>query len=97
LFPIKSFTELQEEASKETVDPYSSITSALARTGKYTLNTFQINFTPVSDKSWKKGLKDKAKILLSSYPEFYKDILLNPKKIYLRILLFPLILIFKLL
>jgi hypothetical protein len=28
-YPIKSFTELQEEASKDIVDPYSSITSAL--------------------------------------------------------------------
>ena len=29
LYPIKSFTELQEDGSNETVDPYSSITAAL--------------------------------------------------------------------
>ena len=95
LYPIKSFTELQEEASKDMVDPFSSITSALWRTWKYTLNTFQVNFTPIEDKSWKKWLNDTAKILLSNYPEFYKKILLNPKLFYLKILLFPILILFK--
>jgi hypothetical protein len=70
LYPIKSFTELQEEASKETVDPFSSITSALSRTGKYTLNTFQINFTPIPNRSWKKWLSNTIKVLMSNYPNF---------------------------
>lgn len=96
LFPIKSFTELQEAASKDTVDPFSSITSALGRTWKYTLNTFQINFTPILSKRWKKWLPATIKILLSTYPEFLKKILLNPKFVYLKILLFPLILLYKL-
>jgi len=29
LYPIKSFTDIQEEGSKDMVDPYSSITAAL--------------------------------------------------------------------
>jgi len=95
LFSIKSFTELQEEASKDMVDPYSSITSALWRTWKYTLNTFQINFTPIPNKSWKKWLWRTIKIILSNYPDFLKKILLNPKFIYLKILLYPFILVFK--
>ena len=95
LFPIKSFTELQEEASKDMVDPFSSITSALSRTGKYTLNTFQINFTPESGKKWKKWVDKTVKILTSNYPDFLKKLLLNPNFIYLKILLFPLILVFK--
>ena len=95
LFPIKSFTELQEEASKDTVDPFSSITSALGRTWKYTLNTFQINFTPIQNNKWKKGLPSTVKILLSNYPDFIKNILLNHNIIYLKILLFPLIILFK--
>jgi|SaaInlStandDraft_7_1057024.scaffolds.fasta_scaffold01954_5 hypothetical protein len=95
LYPIKSFTELQEEASKETVDPFSSITSALSRTGKYTLNTFQINFTPIPNRSWKKWLSNTIKVLMSNYPNFLKKILLNPNFIYLKILLYPLILLFK--
>jgi len=96
LFPIKSFTELQEEASKDTVDPFSSITSALGRTGKYTLNTFQINFTPIHSKSWKKWLVRVIKILSSKYPKYIKKILLNSKFIYLKIILFPIILLIKL-
>jgi len=45
------------------VDPYSSITSALGRTGKYTLNTFQVNFTPVADSEWKKNLNHVIKVI----------------------------------
>ena len=95
LFPIKSFTELQEEASKDTVDPFSMITSALGRTWKYTLNTFQINFTPVLSKNWSKKRSWTIKILTSNYPEFLKKILLNPKFVYFKILLFPFYLLFK--
>ena len=54
LFPIKTFTELQEDGSKDTVDPFSSITSALGQTGKYSLNMLQINFSPINDPVWKK-------------------------------------------
>lgn len=95
LYPIKSFTELQEEASKDTVDPFSSITSALGRTWKYTLNTLQINFTPISNTKWKKWLARTIKIILSKYPNFVKQILLNPNFIYLKILIYPIILLFK--
>ena len=96
LYAIKSFTELQEEASKETVDPYSSITSALSRTGKYTINTIQINFSPVKDWYWKKNLSHRIKILNSSYPDFLKIFLLGPKFIYLKIFFFPITLFLKL-
>ena len=92
LYPIKTFTELQWE-STESVDPYSSITSALWKTWKYSLNSFQINFTPVKNKTWKKDAADVIKILESNYPSFIKDILLNPKfkyfKFLLNILFFP--------
>jgi len=54
LYPIKTFTELQVEGQGDMVDPYSSITSALSRTGNYSLNTIQINFAPVENKTWKK-------------------------------------------
>ncbi len=96
LYPIKSFTELQEEGSKDMVDPYSSITSALGRTGKYTLNTFQVNFTPVSDNDWKKNLTHVVKVITSNYPKFLKNIMLSKNYIFIKILLFPLVLFFKL-
>jgi len=96
LYPIKTFTELQVEWQKDIVDPFSSITSALARIGDYSLNTIQINFAPVSNNTWKKDSDKKVKILISDYPIFLKKILLSPKFIYLKILFYPLVLILKL-
>lgn len=95
LYSIKSFTELQEEGSKDMVDPYSSITSALGRMGKYTLNTLQINFTPLGDKYWKKWAPDEVKILTSKYPKVLKRWMLHPKFIYAKIFLFPLFFLLK--
>lgn len=89
LYPIKSFTELQEEGSKDMVDPYGSITSALSMTGKYTLNTLQINFTPIADKSWKKGLRKIIKILSSKYPAWVKKLMLSKYFLLVKILFFP--------
>lgn len=95
-FPIKSFTELQEEASKDMVDPFSSITSSLSKTGKYTLNTFQVNFTPVRDSIWKNDSDKIIKIITSKSPDFIKKLLLSKYFIVFKILLFPFILFWKL-
>lgn len=96
LFPIKTFTQLQEDGSNDTVDPYSSITSSLGRTGTYTLNTFQINFRPADDSSWKKKIDKVLAIHQSSYPDFIKRILLDSKKVlFFKILWFPFILLWK--
>lgn len=94
-FPIKSFTELQEEASKDMVDPFSSITSSLSKTGKYTLNTFQVNFTPVRDNVWKKDNDKIIKIITSKSPDFIKKLLLSKYFIVFKILVFPFILFWK--
>ncbi len=96
LFPIKSFTELQEEWSKDMVDPYSSVTSSLWRTWKYTLNTLQINFSPIKDKKWKKKVWKTFEILQSNSPEFIKKIMLSKYYTFIKILLIPFILIWKL-
>ncbi len=93
LYSIKTFTELQEDSAKQ-VDPYSSMTSALSKTWKYSLNSIQINFTPIKNKVWKKNAKEIIDVLESNYPIFIKKILLNPNfkfiKILLSILFFPL-------
>lgn len=89
LYSVKSFNEMQEEGSKDTVDSYSSITSALWRTGKYTLNTFQVNFTPVSDKVWKKDADKIAKIISSKLPKFIQSILISKYYILLKVIFFP--------
>lgn len=96
LYPIKSFTELQEDGSNETVDPYSSITAALWRTGKYSLNMLQINFAPAHDDTWKKNLSDTVQVLTSGYPKKIKAILLHPSYPYIKIAFFPFFLIGKL-
>ncbi len=95
-FPIKSFTELQEEASKDIVDPFSSITSALSRTWKYTLNTFQVNFTPIKDESWKDKSDKIIKVITSKYPNFVKKILLSKYIFIYKIIIFPFIFLWKL-
>lgn len=94
-FSLKSFVDISEKVAGTEIDPYSSITSALSKTGKYSLNTFQVNFSPVSSKSWKKNAKKIIPILTSNYPRFLKNILLHPAFIYFKILAFPIYLLFK--
>ena len=86
LYPIKSFTDIQEDGSKDMVDPYSSITSALNKAWKYSINTFQINFEPLENKTWKKDIWKKAIIISSNYPVFIKNIFLDDNKYLIRIL-----------
>ena len=94
-FSIKNFTEVSDKAAWEEIDPFSSITWALWKTGKYTLNTIQINFSPVEDRVWKKNFKKITNILVGSYPKFIKKVLLEKRFLPLRIILFPVILILK--
>lgn len=77
------------------IDPYSAITSSLSKTGKYTLNTFQINFVPVASQSWKKDAKKIIPILTANYPRFFKIILLHPSFKYFKMGMFPFILVMK--
>ncbi len=87
LYPIKTFTEIQDSSAKQEVDPFSSITSALNTAWIYSINTFQINFKPILNKSWKKNIWKKAEILASKYPEFIKQIYLSDDKLFLKILI----------
>jgi len=87
LYPIKNFTEIQEEWSKDMVDPYSSITSSLNKAGKYSLNTFQINFSPITNKAWKKDIWKKAEIIAWKYPNFIKKVFLEDEKYIYRFLI----------
>ncbi len=93
-YSIKSFTEIQEQWSKDMVDPYSSITSAIWRTWKYTLNTFQINFSPIQDKLRKKNSDKTIEIIKSDYPSFIKKILLSEYLFVFKLAFSPFIAIF---
>ena len=95
IYPIKSYTELQEEWSNETVDPYSSITSSLSKIGTNSLTVLQINFSPVHDSDWKKDVGKIYSILSSNQPKFIKKLLLSENYIYFKILFLPFILIWK--
>lgn len=94
-YPIKNFVELQEMWSKEKVDPYSSITSSLSRTWKYSLNTIQINFHPIDNHIWKKDFEDTIKILISKKHPLYKDVLLSKWFKYVKLWLLPVTLLLK--
>jgi len=78
------------------IDPFSSLTGALSKTWVYTLNTFQVNFRPVTSNSWKKDAKRIIQILTSGYPNIVKKILLHPAYKVVKIIFFPLLLIWKL-
>ncbi|MDA9129352.1 type IV secretion system DNA-binding domain-containing protein [Candidatus Gracilibacteria bacterium] len=96
LYSLKTFEDPGVSAGKGSeVDPFSSLTGALSKTGKYTLNTFQINFRPIASKKWKKDAKRIIKILTGNYPNFLKNILLHKNYKYVKIILLPFILIGK--
>lgn len=95
-FQIRDFTQLQETTTKENIDPYSSITSSLSKTWNNSINAFQINFSPIADEQWKNDFKKVIDIFLSKYPPFFKKILLKYNLKWLKILLTPFYLIFKL-
>ena len=95
-FPIKTFTEVLESSSNEVLDPFSSITSAIWRSWKYTLNTFQVNFFPASEKIWKKNSEKIAEILTSDDSDFVKNLKLSNYYFLIKIINFPFALLFKL-
>ncbi|RKW23017.1 DUF87 domain-containing protein [Candidatus Gracilibacteria bacterium] len=95
-FPIKTFTEVLESSSNEVLDPFSSITSAIGRSGKYTLNTFQVNFFPASEKIWKKNSEKIAEILTSDDSDFVKNLKLSNYYFLIKIITFPFALLLKL-
>jgi len=97
LYPIKTFSELQEEATWEIIDPYSSLTSSLSKTSNNAINSFQINFSPIPDEYWKKDPEKTLSIIESNLPDFIKNILIDSKKVfYFKLLFFPFFLLKKL-
>lgn len=93
-FPIKTFTEVLESSSNEVNDPFSSLTSAISRTWKYTLNTFQINFAPLDEKI-KKNSEKITDILLWNYSESIKKLKLSKNYIWFKMGAFPFVLFLK--
>jgi len=96
LFPIKSFADLQKAGNWETIDPFSSLTWALSKTTSHSINLFQINFSPLPDEYWKKNVERTLKIIKGKYPKVLKSILLKHHFSWLKVLVLPFYVIWKL-
>lgn len=94
-YSLKTFESDLEVGKGVAVDPFGSLTWALSKTWKYTLNSFQVNFRPVSAKVWKRDAKNIIKILSSSHPAWMKKLLLHPAYKVFKVLFFPLVLLLK--
>lgn len=94
IFPIKIYTDFKEKSEKESVDPFSSITSALQKGGKNDIKLIQIRFSPIHDTAWKDPRK--ITILTSHYPKWLQKAYLGKYAIAWKIGLFPIMLLIKL-
>ena len=90
--PIRIYTSFKDRTEKESIDPFSSITSAIT-SGNNGIRLMQVNFTPAADSEWK---TDRIKaIAASGYPKFIKKILLSEYFWILKTLWFPIGIIIK--
>lgn len=93
IFPIKNFSEIQENASWGEVDPYSSLTSALLKTGDNSLNAFMVSFSPIPDAMRKQASLKMLELANLNLPVWVKKILLFTYK--LKFIFIPFIWIVK--
>jgi hypothetical protein len=85
--PIKIYTDFKEKTEKDNIDPFSSLTSALTKSGKQGIRFFQVNFSPIPDRVWKND--ELIRILSSKYPKFLKKFMLTKWYKYLKYLMLP--------
>ena len=96
-YSLKTFEDPWVSAGKWLdIDPFSSLTGALSKTWVYTLNTFQVNFRPLTSNSWKKDAKRIIEILTSSSPNIIKKIKLHPTFKIVKLIFLPLVILGKL-
>lgn len=72
---IKIYSSMKDRTEKESVDPLSSITSALSKMPKNEFAVFHVDFSPLPDKKWR--TEEKITILGSSFPNWMKKILMH--------------------
>jgi len=80
LFPIKNFSDIQENLTGSVIDPYSSLTAALLKTGQGTTNAFIVTFSPMPD-SWKDEAQEMLKWDDINLPTSFKKILIGCRKL----------------
>lgn len=87
IHPIKIYAEFKDRSEKETVDPLSSLSSALSKADKKEQVVFQVNFSPILDSEWKD--EHVIEILSSKRPKWMKKILLSPYGFAFQMLIAP--------
>lgn len=91
--PLKIYTDLKDRSEKETIDPLSSITSALAKAPKDTPLVLQVCFSPIADYLWKSPAR--TEIFLSHRAKWIKKILISPHGKWIQLLAKPLSLLLR--
>lgn len=89
--PIKIYTDFKEKTEKESIDPFSSITSALQKGDKNNTKVFQINFMPIHDSKWKDPKQ--IDVINSHYPKWVKELFLSQYGLAWKILFSPILLL----
>lgn len=92
--PIKIYTDFKEKSEKESVDPFSSITSALQKGGKNDIKLVQVRFSPLHDTAWKDPKK--IAIIISHSPKWLKKAYLSKYSVAWKIGLSPIMGVIKL-
>lgn len=92
---IKLYINLKDRTEKESIDPLSSITSALSKYKKEDIVFFRCDFSPLADRTWRHGIREKI-IINPLIPTFLKEALLKYWS-WIQILLFPIIFLGKIL
>lgn len=90
---LKLYVSMKDRTEKESIDPISSLTSALSKCRREDVGFIRVDFSPLPDNSWRTGNYKKI-IENHLLPNFAKAILLE-YWIWIRILFFPIILITK--
>jgi len=87
LYSIKTFSDIQETLTGSVIDPYSSLTAALLKTGNNTTNIFSVTFSPITD-GWKKEAEELLKWDDVNIPGGLKKFFIASKKLKFLVLPF---------
>lgn len=91
--PLKIYTDLKDRSEKETIDPLSSITGALAKASRNEPVVLQVCFSPIIDEMWKDS--GRVGIFLSKRPKWLKKLLMSKYGVWVNVLVFPFSLLLK--
>ena len=73
---LKLYVSMKDRTEKESIDPLSSLTSALAKTPKNEDAFLRVDFSPLADHTWREGTRSKV-IESHLLPTFLKSFVLT--------------------